>query len=155
VIQLYNYKICKRWGNQEEIQRIIWRPGTWWWIFPCLLWWFTASKIWLYTPEDFGAMYNKFQKGRTITLWCDGNYSNKVVQKRKGECCWTVILSSPEEESEILLILQSYKISIPLSMTPALRLWLRMISAGIHHDPQVYQHFLVQRKQKGNIIWLL
>ena len=53
------------------------------------------AKVWLYTSEYLVAMYNKFPRGGTINLWCDGNHSNGVGQK--GRCCRTIILSSPNK----------------------------------------------------------
>ena len=94
------------------------------------------AKVWLYTSEDFVAMYNKFPRGGTINLWCDGNHSNGVGQKRKrGDAAEqsSYHRQAKEEESEAIFTELQEKHSSKYDM-PRLRLWSRMISAGIHDN---------------------
>ena len=95
------------------------------------------AKVWLYTTEDLVTMYSKYPKGGVINFWCDGVYlADRGSQKRKrGEA--SVEQSShrkaKEDENESIFKDLREKHSIKYD-TPQLRLWSRMIAAGIHDD---------------------
>jgi len=95
-----------------------------------------SQKVWLYTPEDFELMYKKIPKGGTINLWCDGSHSNRVSKKRKrGDAAEepSYHRQEKEEESEAIFKELKEKHSSKYDM-PRLRLWSRMILAGIHDN---------------------
>jgi len=92
------------------------------------------ARVWLYIREDFVAMYSKCGP---ISLWCDGNYSSGVSRKRKREDAaeHSAHHLAKEDESEaIFMELRQKHYSTGRYDTPRLRLWSRMISAGIHDN---------------------
>ena len=96
------------------------------------------AKVWLYTTEDLSTMYSKYPKGGTINLWCDSNYGsgNGDSHKRKRGDAATEKSShrmAKEEETEIIFKNLQGKHSAKYDV-PRLRLWSRMIAAGIHDD---------------------
>ena len=93
--------------------------------------------MWLYSMEDLTAMYSKYPKGGAINLWCDGEYDvvDGGSHKRKRD---TAVKQSShrktkEDESESAFKTLHEKHSAKYD-APRLRLWSRMIAAGIHED---------------------
>ena len=94
------------------------------------------AKVWLNTAEDLVAMYRKYPKGGAINLWCNGDYGlvDGASLKRKRDAGeQSAYRKSKEEENDFIFKNLHDKHSTKYDM-PRLRLWSRMIAAGIHDD---------------------
>ena len=94
------------------------------------------AKIWIVSADDLQTMYQKYPSGGNITLWCDGRQatsSNSNSQKRKQDSESSTYRQEKEGEVESVYKELHEKHSDKYD-TPRLRLWARMIAAGIHTD---------------------
>lgn len=87
--------------------------------------------MWLVNSDDLSSMYCKFSKGGETTLWCDGKSAEIRKQKRTAHAAG---LSREEKEEEVNQVFQDLKEKHSDLETSKLRLWVRMISFGLHSD---------------------
>ncbi len=98
------------------------------------------AKTWLVTSDDLQTMYKKYPKGGNVSLWCDGRSAEKCdsahAQKRKRDVDSSSSGTSRQEKEEE--VESAYKELLEKHGskydTPRLRLWSRMITAGLHGD---------------------
>ena len=94
------------------------------------------AKVWIVTAADLQTMYTKNSSGGNITLWCDGKQLNTPASSSKKRKCDSESPTVREEkESEVESIFKELQENHDGKYdTPRLRLWSRMIVAGIHDD---------------------
>ena len=92
------------------------------------------AKVWLYTAEDLKAMYSKHPSGGSISLWCDGNYTEVNHKKRRAEVPDQSTHCQLKEEETDSVFKELREKHTANYGTPRLRLWARMISTGLHDD---------------------
>ena len=95
------------------------------------------TKVWIVTDADLQTMYRKHPNGGNVTLWSDGKQSNTTspssTNKRKRDS--ETPTARDEKESEVETIFKELEENHHGRYdTSRLRLWSRMIVAGIHHD---------------------
>ena len=95
------------------------------------------AKVWLYTTEDLTAMYRKYPKGGAINLWCEGNYDladGGGNKRKRGDAAEQSSHRKAKEDENESIFKDLHEKHSGKYDTPRLRLWSRMIAAGIHDD---------------------
>lgn len=96
------------------------------------------AKVLIASSDDLQTMYKKYSKGGNLTMWCDGRQpipSNKTGTKRKNMQDSETTTLREEKESEVESTFERLSEDHGDNYdTPKLRLWSRMIVAGIHND---------------------
>jgi hypothetical protein len=98
------------------------------------------TKRWIVEERDLGAMYESFDDGSKITLWCDGlceggdtgkSDGESASKKRKTDSQSAPSLSNAPEDDEVF---KRLKAKHPDMGNPKLRLWAKLISRGRYDD---------------------
>ena len=84
----------------------------------------------LVSVEDLNAMYSRHRLGGEVLLWCEGRCKD---QKRDSESSGLLKRQDKEEELEKAFKDLKEKHAEKYSL-PQLKLWSRMVSAGLHSD---------------------
>ena len=95
------------------------------------------AKVWLYITEDLTAMYRKYPKGGAINLWCERNYDladGGGNKRKRGDAAEQSSHRKAKEDENESIFKDLHEKHSGKYDTPRLRLWSRMIAAGIHDD---------------------
>ena len=92
------------------------------------------TKRWI-VEKDLSTMYNSFDDGSKITLWCDGRSENADASRSEGESAPKRKKTDTQDVPSLSVttddeIYEKLKVKHPDMTDPKLRFWAKLISRG-------------------------